>query len=280
MKLMFLFALFTLIILIAFFLRKRSPINRKPKSPSPISAPIKIAHRGAAGYCPENTMASFKKAIELGADFIEIDVQLSRDGMLVVIHDPTLERTTNGSGYVRDHDFADLRKLDAGSWFDKNFKNEKIPAFEELLENLLPHTGMLIELKNPSLYPGIEQKLADAIINKCLHLEKEPLIMVQSFDTNSVKRFHSLLPLLPVGVLIRHNPRGISDKKLKEFSTFAQFINPKQTMMTQRLKERIHAHGMDAFTWTVNKQKQMHRFEIMKLDGVTTDFPDLFSKNP
>lgn len=278
MKLMVLFGIFTLIILIAFYLRKRSQIKMNTKSPPPTSAPIKIAHRGAAGYCPENTMASFKKAIELGADFIEIDVQLSRDGMLVVIHDPTLERTTNGSGYVRDHDFADLRKLDAGSWFGKNFKNEKIPVFEELLENVLPHTGILIELKNPSLYPGIEQKLADAILNKSLHLEKEPLIMVQSFDTDSVKRFHSLLPSLPAGVLIRHNPRGISDKRLKEFSAFAQFINPKQTMMTRRLKDRIHAHGMDAFTWTVNQQKQIHRFEIMKLDGVTTDYPDLFTE--
>ncbi|RUQ30613.1 glycerophosphodiester phosphodiesterase [Peribacillus cavernae] len=243
-------------------------------------SPLKIAHRGAAGYCPENTMASYKKAIELGADFIEIDIRLSRDGELVVIHDPTLERTTDGIGYVCDQDFAVLRQLDAGSWFHRDFKNECIPSFEELLDRLLPQAGILIELKTPSQYPGIEEKLAGEIIKRNLHQKETPILMVQSFDTRSVKKLHLLLPSIPVGVLIKHNPKGISGKKLKELSAFAHFINPKQTMMTAKLKKRIHEHGMKTFTWTVNNQKKIRKFERMNLDGITTDFPDLFQKRP
>ncbi|RFU63518.1 glycerophosphodiester phosphodiesterase [Peribacillus glennii] len=276
MKLVFLISMCSLIVLILFIAGKGRETNRKPgRHPH---APLKIAHRGAAGHCPENTMSAFKKAVELGVDFIEIDVQLSRDGRLVVIHDTTLERTTDGSGNVRDHDFCDLRKLDAGSWFHSDFKDEKIPAFEELLEQILPHAGILIELKHPSLYPGIEKRLAFEIVKHNLHLEKDPRLMVQSFDIAAVKRFQSLIPSLPAGVLIKHHPMGISNKKLNELSSFAQFVNLKQTMMTLKLKKKIHAHGMKAFTWTVNNQKKIQRFELMKLDGVTTDYPDLFRK--
>ncbi|CAH0345820.1 glycerophosphodiester phosphodiesterase family protein [Bacillus sp. CECT 9360] len=269
--------LFILIIVVTAFSTIKRPLKNQLNR-NPASAPLIIAHRGASGYCPENTMASCKKAVELGADYIEIDVQLSRDGYLVVIHDPTLERTTNGKGYVRDYNFAELQQLDAGSWFHPDFKKERIPSLEELFDKVLPHTGLLIELKSPSLYPGIEKKLAETIVKRNLHNGENPSIMVQSFDTASVKKFHSFLPSIPAGVLIKHNPAGISERKLKALSTFAQFVNPKQTMMNERLKERIHLNGMKAFTWTVNNEKQIQKFKKMNLDGIATDFPDYLKK--
>ncbi|WP_180954524.1 glycerophosphodiester phosphodiesterase family protein [Bacillus sp. V5-8f] len=277
MKLVFLFSLCILFILAVLILGKRRDATRLLGGNKQAFSPLKIAHRGAAGYCPENTMAAFKKAMDLGVDFIEIDVQLSKDGKLVVIHDPTLERTTNGSGNVRDYDLCELRELDAGSWFHPHFKGEKIPVFEELLEIILPHAGILIELKHPAFYPGIERKLAMEIMNHNLHVGSSHLLMIQSFDIDSVKRFHALLPSLPSGVLIKR-PLGVSHKKLSELSSFASFINLKQTMMTLKRKKKIHSYGMKAFTWTVNNEKKIDRFEMMKLDGVTTDYPDLFTK--
>src|SRR5690606_1278247 len=92
---------------------------------------MKVAHRGAAGYCPENTFASFDRALEMGADYLEIDVQLSKDGEIVVIHDPLVDRTTNGKGRVASYTFNELHKLDAGSWFSTEFADERIPAFNE-----------------------------------------------------------------------------------------------------------------------------------------------------
>ncbi|RFU61520.1 glycerophosphodiester phosphodiesterase family protein [Bacillus sp. V59.32b] len=277
MKLLIITAgLFILIIVVSSFFNQKRPLKNQLNLDQ--GSPLKIAHRGASGYCPENTLASCKKAVELGADFIEIDVQLSRDGNLVVIHDPTLERTTNGKGYVRDYNFVELQQLDAGSWFHPDFKNERIPSLEEVFDKVLPHTGILVELKSPSLYPGIEKKLAEKIIKRNLQHGEKPLIMVQSFDTASVKRFNYLLPSIPAGVLIKHNPAGISERKLKALSTFSQFVNPKQTMMNERLKERIHLYGMKAFTWTVNNERYIQKFKKMNLDGIATDFPDFLKK--
>ena len=250
-------------------------INRRKRSIPILSeqhAPLKIGHRGASGYCPENTMASYHKAIEMGVDVLEVDIHLSKDGVLVVHHDPTLERTTNGKGNLRDYSADELLKLDAGSWFHPDFKNERIPLLSEVLEAFSTiDVGILIEIKHPSLYPGIERKLAEELQKKPAMGEKK--IMVHSFDMSSMKHFHELLPNIPVGVLLN---RRISDQKLKEISKFATFANPKQTLLTPNLKTRIQSHGLKVFTWTVNNKKQMHSLKKMELDGIISDFPDFF----
>src|SRR5436190_6736475 len=117
-----------------------------------------VGHRGAMGYCPENTFASFERGLELGADWIELDVHLSRDGALIVIHDETLDRTTNGHGYVKDHTLAELQQLDAGN-------GERIPTLPEVLDWAKSRKAILdIEIKNaPLYYDGIEAKVVDAL---------------------------------------------------------------------------------------------------------------------
>ncbi|MEB2630849.1 glycerophosphodiester phosphodiesterase [Peribacillus frigoritolerans] len=267
----FLIIVITMLVLFALY-AKRSKSDF-PKSLIMQHSPIKIGHRGASGYCPENTMASYKKAIELGADFLEVDIHLSKDDVLVVHHDPTLDRTTNGKGNLRDYTAAELKELDAGSWYHSRYKNERIPLLREVLENFGSEVGILIELKHPSAYPGIEEKLAEELgeFQECSTSKNK--IMVHSFDMESMKRFHQLMPDIQVGVLIK---RRINDQKLREIAEFASFLNPKQTILSTKLQMRIQKHGMKVFTWTVNNKKQIHMFKMMQVDGIISDFPDYF----
>ncbi len=237
-------------------------------------SPLKIGHRGAAGYCPENTIASYKKAIELGAEVLELDIHLSKDDVLVVHHDPTLNRTTSGKGNLRDYTAAELKELDAGSWYHPRFKNERIPLLSEVLERFRSEAGFLIELKHPALYPGIEAKLAEELRKFTASASITQPILIHSFDAESMKRFHVLMPDVQVGVLIK---RRIDDETLKELAKFASFINPKQTILNPKLQQRIQKHGMKVYTWTVNNKNRVRMFEKMRIDGIISDFPDYFS---
>jgi len=267
----FLIIMITMLVLFALY-AKRSKSDF-PESLIMQHSPIKIGHRGASGYCPENTMASYKKAIELGADFLEVDIHLSKDDILVVHHDPTLDRTTNGKGNLRDYTAAELKELDAGSWYHSRYKDERIPLLREVLENFGSEVGILIELKHPSAYPGIEEKLAEELVKFQECSTSKNKIMVHSFDMESMKRFHQLMPDIQVGVLIK---RRINDQKLKEIAEFASFLNPKQTILSTKLQMRIQKHGMKVFTWTVNNKKQIRMFKMMQVDGIISDFPDYF----
>ncbi|PLR97535.1 glycerophosphodiester phosphodiesterase [Bacillus sp. T33-2] len=237
--------------------------------------PVLIGHRGAAGYCPENTMVSFEKAIEMNADMLEFDVQETRDGVLVVIHDPTVDRTTNGKGKVRGFSFQELQQLDAGSWFSTEFAGAKIPSFNEVLERYGGKVKLLIELKKPSLYPGIEEKVADELVKRGLH-QPNGMVIVQSFDSKSMKRFKEMVPSIPVGVLVRHDPRGISNRKIKALSSFASYLNPKITMANKSLVKRIHGHGLKTITWTVRDEHTAKTINRLGFDGIATDYLDYF----
>src|SRR5690606_20002442 len=130
-----------------------------------MTTPLIIAHRGASDQAPETTMAAFRRALDIGADGIELDVHMSADGRLVVIHDETVDRTSNGKGLVKDKTLAELKELDFGSWFSEGFRGEKIPELEDVLELLSDRDVLLnIEIKNgPVFYPGIETAVADAL---------------------------------------------------------------------------------------------------------------------
>ncbi|MFY0780074.1 glycerophosphodiester phosphodiesterase family protein [Peribacillus simplex] len=267
------FLIFLVTILVLFVLYSKRTKSDFPESFIKQHSTLKIGHRGASGYCPENTMASYIKAIELGADCLEVDIHLSKDDVLVVHHDPTLDRTTSGKGNLRDYTAAELKELDAGSWYHTRYKNERIPLLSEVLENFGSEVGILIELKHPASYPGIEKKLAEELGKFQEYSTGNNRIMVHSFDMESMKRFHQLMPNIQVGVLIK---RRINDQKLKEIAEFASFLNPKQTILNTKLQMRIQEHGMKVYTWTVNNKKQMRMFEKMKLDGIISDFPDYF----
>ena len=160
---------------------------------------MNYAHRGASGYCPENTMASFAKAIELGATGIETDVQMTSDGQLVLIHDETLLRTTGVDKYVKDVTLAEIKQLDAGSWFDESFAAEKIPTLDELMQLAKQHKIKLnIEIKSGIiLYPGIEQK----VIDKVYEYEFQDDVIISNFNHYSLALCKQIDSHIATGIL-------------------------------------------------------------------------------
>lgn len=237
-----------------------------------------IAHRGAAGYAPENTFAAFDKAIELNADYIELDVQMSQDSELIVFHDASLKRITNEIEPLKQMDLSSLKKLDAGKWYHENYQNEQIPTLNEVLNRYQHKVGLLIELKDPENYPGIEKRLATLLKNKKLPGFKNDAIIVQSFNYQSIKRFSKLAPSIPTGLLMNFHPSELTDEKLKYFSAFINYINPPAFWIDQKLVQKIHQAGMKVFCWTVNDKHLFSQIKKMNVDGIITDFPDIHQK--
>jgi glycerophosphoryl diester phosphodiesterase len=232
-----------------------------------------VAHRGATGYAPENTIAAFDKGVEMKADYIEIDVQRSKDGELVIIHDTTVDRTTNGTGYIKDLTFEQLRQLDAGSWKGEQFTGERIPAFDEILDRYHGKTGILIELKAPELYPGIEEQVAEELTKRNLDRPQNEKIIIQSFNFESMKKMNTLLPNVPIGVLTSSKAHATSEA-LKEFSAYADYFNPSYGIVTKELVGEVHALGMKISSWTVRSQEAADFLIEMGVDAIITDYPD------
>jgi glycerophosphoryl diester phosphodiesterase len=232
-----------------------------------------VAHRGATGYAPENTIAAFDKGVEMKADYIEIDVQRSKDGELVIIHDTTVDRTTDGTGYVKDLTFEQIRSLDAGSWKGEQFKGEKIPTFDEILDRYHGQTGILIELKAPELYPGIEEQVAEKLIERNLDKPQNEKIIIQSFNFESMKITNNLLPKVPIGVLTS-NRAHTTAQALQEFSVYADYFNPSYGIVTEELVNQVHTHGMKIQSWTVRSHEAAQFLLDMNVDGIITDYPD------
>jgi glycerophosphoryl diester phosphodiesterase len=232
-----------------------------------------VAHRGASGYAPENTIAAFDKAVEMKADYIEIDVQRSKDGELVLIHDTTVDRTTDGTGKVGDLTLDELRNLDAGSWKGEQFTGEKIPTFDEILDRYHGKIGILIELKAPELYPGIEESVAKALKAKNLDKPSNEKIIIQSFNFESVKKMNDLLPKVPMGVLTSSRTHT-TPMALQEFSTYADYFNPSYTIVSKELVNEVHDLGMKISSWTVRSQETADFLLEMGVDAIITDYPD------
>jgi len=250
-----------------------------PPVPLRLGRPLVAAHRGASLEAPENTMAAFRLAVELGADYLELDVQRSSDGRLVVIHDATVDRTTDGSGEVGRLPYAVLRTLDAGSWFGKQYAGERIPSLDEVLDTYLGRTGLLLELKNPDSYPGIVEQLSDEL---AVRLRRSPesasRLIVQSFDHGAVRRFHEKLPTVATAVLT--SGRGeLRLAKLREYAGYASYVNAHIGDLTLKASGRLHALGMKTFVWTVHTRRQARKLGHLGISGVVTDNPAAFLPN-
>ncbi|MEI4770619.1 glycerophosphodiester phosphodiesterase family protein [Psychrobacillus sp. FJAT-51614] len=232
-----------------------------------------VAHRGATGYAPENTIAAFDLAVDMKADYIEIDVQRSKDGELVLIHDTTVDRTTDGTGKVGELTFEQLRSLDAGSWKGEQFAGESISTFEEILDRYHGKIGILIELKSPELYPGIEEQVAEALKERNLDKPQNEKIIIQSFNFESMKKMDQLLPQVPIGVLTS-NREDITSEALQEFSTYADWFNPSYGIVTEELVNQVHSLEMQIGSWTVRSQEAADFLFEMGVDAIISDYPD------
>ncbi|WP_085993968.1 glycerophosphodiester phosphodiesterase [Oceanobacillus senegalensis] len=235
---------------------------------------VNVAHRGASGHAPENTMAAFQKGFEMKADYVEIDVQMTKDGELVVIHDTTVDRTTNGTGYVGDLTLEEIRQLDAGSWFSESYAGEKVPTFEEVLDAFRGKVGILIELKAPELYPGIEKKIAEALKERNMHQSNNEKIIIQSFNHESMEKSKELLPNLPHGVLAGTSWKNVTEEQLSEFAMYADYFNPNMNIVTDELVSDVHEAGMEIYPYTSRSQEQAFHLFDLNVDGIITDYTE------
>ncbi|WP_067475071.1 glycerophosphodiester phosphodiesterase [Actinomadura hibisca] len=254
-------------------------------APDLLTAPANAAHRGASASAPENTVAAFRLARTHRADLFELDVQQTRDRKLVLMHDITLARTTNveqvfphrSPWRVRDFTLAEIRRLDAGSWFAPKYRGERVPTLGETLKTMRGSgLGLLLEVKSPELYPGVEQRIAGDLRREPSWLRPDPRerrLVVQSFDWNSMRSFHRVLPAVPIGLL--GTPKTA---QLPGLAKFADQINPPYTGLTASYVDQVHRYGMDVLTWTVDDPAKMRRAVRLGVDGVITNKPATLAK--
>lgn len=241
-------------------------------------------HRGAAGYAPENTLASVQKALELGADRIEIDIHQTKDGVVVVIHDDDVDRTTNGKGKVSDLTFKELQLLDAGSFFDPAFKDERVPSLEEVIRFVNGRSDLIIEFKyGNEYYPGIEEKVVE-LIQK---YDAQDWCIVHSFNTEVLENMHAKLPELRLHKLFivqfRYSPfyydTGLSLFDPEDYPYIEEYsIN--EYFGNTAILNKLHSMGKKVNIWTVNDPERIRAYLSLGVDGIISDYPDLIQALP
>lgn len=233
-----------------------------------------IGHRGAAAYAPENTLVSFDKALTMGCNVIEFDVMLSQDGEPFVIHDDVLKRTTNGKGDVGKVSAAYLQSLDAGKWFSKRFKGEKLPHFRDVINWLIfSNTQANVEIKP---YPGTVEETAVAVLS---HINQywpvtKPLPLVSSFEIKALKLCRSLSPELPIGLLL-DNWQENWQQLASELQCYSIHLN-RRAINAERVK-MIKEAGYKVFVYTVNRKRLAKKLLDWGVDAVFSDYPDLLT---
>ncbi|MDA3956837.1 glycerophosphodiester phosphodiesterase family protein [Oceanispirochaeta sp.] len=232
-----------------------------------------FAHRGASAYAPQNTLPSFKKALELKASGIELDVQLSSDGVPVVIHDFFLDRTSDASGFIHSLTWQEIRKADAGLWFGPEFKGTPVPSLEEVLALIPRDVTLNLEIKSIS---SLEEPVA-RIVSDLLNQEKERDLIVSSFNHPILKEYQSLDPDVKIGILTGSDfigfPAYVEASGLRPFS-----IHPQATYLSAETIREYHERGWQVLTYTVNSLEQAGMVQNLGADGIFSDYPDLLTR--
>ena len=237
------------------------------------SAPLVIAHRGASMYAPENTIAAFELAVEMGADAIELDTMLTADGIPVVIHDQSLERTTNESGNVSSMMVAEIKLLDAGSRFEVRFAEEKIPTLEEVFSAVGKEILINVELKN---YTSPFDRLPETVVALVMKKGLSDRVLLSSFNPIALIKAQRASEEIRRAALIGGGPkiaRGIIEAFTDYFA-----LHPEVSLVNQGVVDKHHAAGHQVNVWTVNEESEMMKLLSMGVDGLITDKPDIAKK--
>ena len=226
-----------------------------------------IAHRGASGHAPENTLAAFKRALALGATFIETDLQLTRDARFVAIHDDTVDRTTNGQGKVHDQTLAVLRRLDAGSWFGSEYNGERIPTLEEILEFTKKNDVVFyLEMK-----PGGSWGGEHALVGALRESGEAARVVAISFDPSILGSLRKIEPTLMTGVLYDGQ---LSDPVNAALDVGARQIVVRGDLVTPAMIERARKKDLQVVCWTINNPAHIRMLVAAGVDGIMSDYPD------
>jgi len=236
---------------------------------SAFSLPIIFAHRGASAYAPENTLAAFDLAVQQGAQAIELDAKLSADGHVIVIHDQSVDRTTDGVGKVAEMPFSTMRELDAGSSFSEKFRGERIPALDEVFEAVGKRILINVELTN---YATPFDVLVPKVVELVRRHALEKRVLFSSFFPHNLRRARRLLPEVPRGLLTWAGWMGAWSRTFSWLAPY-QALHPYTTSVNTRLVQRFHAAGWRVHVWTVNDDVEMCRLFALGVDGIFTDDP-------
>lgn len=239
-----------------------------------------VSHRGASGYAPEHTIISYQMGEKLHGDYIEIDLQMTKDGQLIALHDETLDRTTDGTGLVKDYTLEQIKQLDAGSWFNEKYpqyaKPEydglQVPSLEEIFKKFGKNANYYIETKSPEVYPGMEEELL-RLVNK-YDINKKTLL-VQSFSALSLKKMNELDPSVKLVQLLSYRTNAvITDAELAEIKKYAIGVGPNHTYLNEEYVQKVVNSGLEIHPYTVNEKERMKQLIDWGVTGMFTNFPD------
>ena len=222
---------------------------------------LKVGHRGAMGYAPENTLLSFQKAMKLGVDMIELDVHVCKSGELVVIHDETVDRTTNGHGYIAEMNLQELQKLDAG-------KGEHIPTLREVLKFIDRKVKINIELKGKKTAQPTCKVIQEYVRDR---LWQNDDFLVSSFDYDELKVCREPSLSIALGILISEQEFNYAEIT-KELG--AKAVIPEYLLVNEKYVNDAHERGLQVMVWTVNEKNNIARMKQIGVDGIISNYPD------
>ncbi|AFQ12179.1 TPA: glycerophosphodiester phosphodiesterase [Bacillus pacificus] len=238
-----------------------------------------IAHRGASAYAPEHTIAAYTLGQQLKGDYIEIDLQMTKDGYLVAMHDETLNRTTNGTGLVKEHTLEEIKQLNAGSTYNKKYpnlakkeyENAKVPTLEEVIEVFGHDANYYIETKSPDEYPEMEEKLLE-IIN---HYEIQDKVIIQSFSEESLQKIHNLNVNIPLVQLLSYKKAvQLTELEIKKYKTYCIGLGMNYKYIDSAYVKKIKKQGLEVHPFTVDNEADMKKLLLWGVDGMFTNYPD------
>lgn len=233
--------------------------------------PLVFAHRGASAYAPMNTIPAFEMAVEQGADGIELDVQRSKDGHAVIVHDYTVDGTTDGSGLVREMTLAELKALDAGSWFGDAFHGLRIPTLNEVFAAVGRALYVNVEIKSDSAETdGIEQLVATVIES----MGMQDRVLISSFNPLALSRFREAMPGVPIAFLHAPNLPLNTQAIMQQLDLRYEARHPHESEVTIANMRQWQAAGYKVNTWTVNDPVRALELRDLGVDGIVTDRPD------
>jgi len=271
------------------------PASAAKKPPQEDAPVLNVGHRGASGYAPEHTIPAYDLALKMGADYIEQDLQLTRDGVLVVLHDETLNRTARPTaesqpgdctGLVREKTLAQIKTCDVGTWFNERYPQYaqpeyvglRIPTLEEVFREYRKSTNYYIETKSPESAPGMEEELLRLMDEYGLTKPAADKwqVLIQSFSPASLQKVHALDPSLPLIQLFSGGGETSQtiQAKLDATATYAVGIGPSKSDVDKPLVDAAHARCLDVHPYTVNETPEMRQLISIGVDGMFTNFPD------
>lgn len=237
-----------------------------------MSSCIRIAHRGASGIAPENTLTAFDKAIEIGVDGIELDLHGTADGEIVVIHDHSLDRTTDMCGLINHTTLAEIKQADAGAWFKPQFRGETIPTLEAALVCIATESIAVLEIKDSSITQAVVQKVIEMSL-----LER---VVIISFNIDDIHTVRAIEPRIPTGWLIGSNNGHRNPIQLcqKLCTLGSSLLNVNHQLITEEFAYEVRRRGITLWSWTVDDVDRMRQLRDVGVQGITSNHPEHFQK--